>query len=218
MVSHDALLDAVQPQPLPALTVTFPVDAAAEAVADSGVIENVHPGDCVIVIRCPAMVTLPERAGPVVAATITFTVPSPLPDVLPCSVIQLSFDTAVHSHSGLAVTLNGTVPPEEPSWLFDGCTTYAHPCDCVTVNVSAATIAVPVRERPAFGATLIATDEVPRPDAGATVSQLTLVAAVQGHVGAVVIAIALLAPAAATDCDAGAIAYVHPSDWVTLNV
>ena len=48
MVSHDALLDAVQAQPLPALTVTFPVDAAEDAVADSGVIENAHPGDWVI--------------------------------------------------------------------------------------------------------------------------------------------------------------------------
>jgi hypothetical protein len=50
-VSHGAWLDAVQAQPAPALTVTFPVDAADGAFADSGVIENVHPGDCVMVTR-----------------------------------------------------------------------------------------------------------------------------------------------------------------------
>jgi hypothetical protein len=86
------------------------------------------------------------------------------------------------------------------------------------VNVSPATIAVPIRERPALGSTLNVTDVGPRPDAGVTVSQLTFVAAVHGQAGAVVIAIAPAAPAAPTDCEAGEIAKVHPSDCVTLNV
>jgi len=50
-VSHGALLDAVHAQPAPALTATFPVDAVDGAFADSGVIENAHPGDCVMVMR-----------------------------------------------------------------------------------------------------------------------------------------------------------------------
>ena len=45
IVNQDALLDAVQPQPAPALTVIFPVEADDGAVADSGLIENAHPGD-----------------------------------------------------------------------------------------------------------------------------------------------------------------------------
>jgi hypothetical protein len=60
------------------------------------------------------MVTLPERAGPVVAATLTATVPFPLPDDRPCTVIQLSFDTADQSHSLLEATVNDSVPPEDP--------------------------------------------------------------------------------------------------------
>src|SRR5688572_20318071 len=152
------------------------------------------------------MVAPPERAGPVVGATTRLSVPSPLPAVRPCRVIQLSFDVDVHSHSRLVLTLTVTVPPDEPTWPFDGCTTYAQPCDCVTVNVSAATMAVPVRERPALGATLNVTDDGPRPEAGVTVSQLTFVAAVHGQAGAVVIAIAPAAPAAPTDCEAGEIA------------
>ena len=123
IVSHAALLDAVQVQPPPALTVTFPVDPAEGAVADSGVIENAHPGDWVIAIRCPAIVALPERAGPVVAATIRLTVPSPLPDDLPCRVIQLSFEAADQSHSRFDVTLKVSVPPDEPTWPVAGWTT-----------------------------------------------------------------------------------------------
>ena len=86
------------------------------------------------------------------------------------------------------------------------------------MKVSPATMAVPLRERPDVAATLKVTGDGPRPAAGVTVNQLTFVAAVQGHAGDVVIAIAPPPPLAGTDCKAGAIAYVQPSDWVTLNV
>ena len=64
--------------------------------------------------------------------------------------------------------------------------------------------AVPVRERPAVAVAAKATDAEPLPDAGLTVSQATLLDAVQGHVGVVVIAIAPFPPAAAIDWAGGA--------------
>ena len=85
--------------------------AADGAVAVSGEIENAHPGDCVTATGWPAIVTVPERAGPVVEATTTLTVPFPLPDERPCSEIQPSFETADHSHSAFALTENRRVPP-----------------------------------------------------------------------------------------------------------
>jgi hypothetical protein len=212
IVSHGALLDAVQPQPFPALTVTLPLDPAEGGVADSGEIVNAHPGDCVMATRCPAMVTLPERAGPEVDVTPTVTVPSPVPDDRPCSVIQSSLAVDCHSHSRFAATLKESVPPEAPTCPEEGWTTYAHPCDCVTVKISPATMAVPTRDPPVVGATLNATEAVPRPEAGVTEIQVTFVAAVHGHAGDVVMAIAPLAPDGATDLDAGAIAKVQPSD------
>jgi hypothetical protein len=57
-----------------------------------------------------------------VAATASVTVPLPLPDVLPCSVIQSSFEVADQSHSGFVDTLTASVAPAEPIWPLEGCT------------------------------------------------------------------------------------------------
>jgi hypothetical protein len=113
-VSHDALLDAVQEQPVPAVTVTLPLDPADGAAADSGAIENVQPGDCVIVTRWPPIVAVPDLVGPEVDAIARVTFPSPLPDERPCTVIQLSFGVADHSHSRFALTAIASVPPDAP--------------------------------------------------------------------------------------------------------
>ena len=50
MVSHEALLDAVQLHPVPAETETLPVAAAAGTVALSGEMVNEQPGVWEIVI------------------------------------------------------------------------------------------------------------------------------------------------------------------------
>jgi len=125
---------AVHAHPVPEVTATLPVDAADGAVAVSGEIENAHPGDCVTATGWPAIVTVPERAGPVVDATTTLTVPFPLPDERPCSEIQPSFETADHSHSAFALTEIGSVPPAAPTCPLEGRTTYEHPCDWVTTK------------------------------------------------------------------------------------
>ena len=79
MVSHVALLDAVHPQPAPLVTATLPVAAADGTDTLSGEIANEHPGVWEMVIVWPATTALPERDGPVVAATANVTLPVPAP-------------------------------------------------------------------------------------------------------------------------------------------
>ena len=79
MVSHEALLDAVQLQPALVVTATLPVVAAAGTDAFSGEIANEHPGVWEMVIVWPATTALPDREGPVVAAAANVTVPLPVP-------------------------------------------------------------------------------------------------------------------------------------------
>jgi hypothetical protein len=73
-VIHAALLDEVQAHADPAVTATEPVPPAAGADALVGSIEYAHAGAgaipaCVTVNVCPAIVTVPVRAPPVLAAT-----------------------------------------------------------------------------------------------------------------------------------------------------
>jgi hypothetical protein len=68
-VIHAALLDAVQPQPLDAVTAKLagPPLAPAEAlVADR---TKLHAASWLTVHVCPATVNVPERAAPELAAT-----------------------------------------------------------------------------------------------------------------------------------------------------
>ena len=122
MVSQEALLDAVQLQPVAVDTVTLPVAADAGTEALSGEIVNEHPGVWEIVIVWPATTALPERDGPVVAAATNVTVPAPVPLDRPWMVIHESFDVALHSHSGFEAMLTVTVPPPAPTEELAGWT------------------------------------------------------------------------------------------------
>ena len=64
--------------------------------------------------------------------------------------------------------------------------------------------ALPVLDRPVVGVAAKATDAGPLPDAGLTVSQAALLAAVHGHVGVVPMAMTPFPPVAGTDCAGGA--------------
>ena len=57
------------------------------------------------------MVIVPIRSGPVLAATVNWTVPLPLPDEPPVTVIHDTLLTAVHAQPVLAVTLTLPVKP-----------------------------------------------------------------------------------------------------------
>jgi len=71
IVIHVALLVAVQLQPVPAVTVTVPVVATDDVRFDEvGAIVNVQGAPaCVTVNVCPPIVSVPVRAGPVLAVT-----------------------------------------------------------------------------------------------------------------------------------------------------
>ena len=67
---------------------------------------------------CPATVIVPERGAgvscgvaPVFAATLKLTVPLPVPDPPPVTVIQLAFDAALHAQFDPLVTLMLPLPP-----------------------------------------------------------------------------------------------------------
>ena len=69
IVIHAALLAAVQAQPAPAVTPTLPLPPEAETEVLAGDIEYVHPSAWFTVNVCPAIVAVPVRAAPVLAAT-----------------------------------------------------------------------------------------------------------------------------------------------------
>jgi hypothetical protein len=70
--------------------------------------------DCSTVTRWPATVTLPVRAGPVVASTVKLTVPVPVPDAPAVTAIHESFALAVHVQPAGAVTATEAGPPALP--------------------------------------------------------------------------------------------------------
>src|SRR4030095_13029941 len=77
---HGTLLDALQPQPPGAVTDTEPLPPAGATDCVSAESANEPPSPCVMVTVCPAIVSVPEREGPVVGATATDMLPLPLPD------------------------------------------------------------------------------------------------------------------------------------------
>src|SRR5262249_38119035 len=103
---------------------------------------------------CAATATAPRRSASVLAATTSSTVPLPdplAPDAIP---IQLALLDAFHEQPPGAVTPTGTLPPLLPMFWFAGEMSYVQPTSCVTVNVCPPTAMGPVRDAPAFGATL----------------------------------------------------------------
>lgn len=108
------MLAAVQPHPLPAVTVTLPLPPDGGTDCESGEMANVQPWPCVIVTICPATVTVPVRVGPLVGSTVMTTDPLPVP-LAAESVIQLALLLAVHGQPAAAVIGSVCVPPEAPT-------------------------------------------------------------------------------------------------------
>jgi len=104
IVIHGVLLAAVQPQPLPALTLTVRLAPAGSTVSARGDTSKLQPGDCVTVTICPAIVSVPVRVGPVVGAAVTPTLPLPVPPG-DASVSHSALLDAVHGQPAPVVTL-----------------------------------------------------------------------------------------------------------------
>ena len=62
-----------------------------------------------------AMVMVPVRDAPLLAATSNVMLPAPIRDPLPAILIHAFDDTAVHSHVGLVVT---AIVPDPPAALM----------------------------------------------------------------------------------------------------
>ena len=76
-----------------------------------GLSVKLHPSACVTVTVWPAIVSEPLRKGPVLAATVKFTEPLPVPLPGVTLVIQGAPLVAVQAHPGVAVTAMGVPGP-----------------------------------------------------------------------------------------------------------
>ncbi len=161
------------------------------------------------------MVSVPVRAGPVFAATLKPTAPSPLPLLPEVMLIHEALLVVVHAQPLVVDTAMG--PPVPAVAARDSLVrliAYSHgaaaAAACSTVNVSPAMVSVPVRAAPVFAATLNPTDALPVPVApDVIVIQGVVVCAVHEQVAPAETVMAPVPPAAAADCPRGAIAYVH---------
>jgi hypothetical protein len=224
MEIHDALLDALQPHPVAAVTVLVPVPATAVKDCVVGEIDGEQDAAaCVTLKVAPAIVKVPVRVETALfAATLKPTVPLPDPVAPPVTVIQAALLTAVHAQPAATLTLLLPVPADAvkncPLGEIDG---EHDAAACVTVKVAPAIVSVPVRlDATVFTAASKVTEPLPDPVAPlVTVIQGALLAAVQLQPAATVTLLLPLPPVAATDCVVGEIEGEHDAAaWVTVNV
>lgn len=170
------LLTAVQLQPAPPVFVTVKVIAAppAPTVVELGDTLNAHEpaaAACLTVRPWLAIPTPPSRATPVLAATLTVTVPLPVPDA-PLAIDRKPWKlTASHAQPEpcVLVTEKVTDPLPAPTSNESGVTLNAHgpPAGraCVTVRLSPAMVTSPVRVAPRLRPTATVTVPSPAPEA-----------------------------------------------------
>jgi hypothetical protein len=200
MLIQLTLATAVHEQALPpVVTAVEPDPPLAATVWVAGAIAKLHEVSCVIVNVCPAIVSVPLRAEPGLAATVMLTVPLPVPEPPDVTVIQLTFGTAVHAQPAPAVT---ALEPDQPLagtvWPV-GAIVKVHDVLCVTVNVCPAIVSVPVRAAPELAATVKLTVPLPVPEPpDVTVIQLTFATAVHAQPVPAVTALEPDPPLAAT--------------------
>lgn len=124
---HWSVVLADHAQPAPVTTLNVPVLLPTGAGRDAGFSASVHPCPCVTVNVRPAIVIVPDRDGPVVAATLNCTVPLPEP-LLPCvTVIHGTLLVAVHAQPPGAVTATEPVPPAGATVCASGAIVMVHP-------------------------------------------------------------------------------------------
>ena len=211
---------AFQVHPSDAVTATDPVPAAADTVWDPGDSENVQPPPWLMVTVRPAIVTVPDRAPPVFAATVSCTEASPLPLALEEGrVIHAAFDVAVHRQPPPVFTDTLTAPPPLATFCCVGVTADVHDSAWLMVNVCPATVSVPDRGAPVWAAAEKDTVPLPLPREPPVMEiQSALLAAVHAH------ALPAVTPTLPVPPSPGTLAlddereYEHPAAWVTVKV
>ena len=214
MVTQLALLAAVHPHPVDAVTATVPALAPDTTFVDAGEIVDTHgmPA-CVIVNVLPPTVSVPVRGVVAVfAATLYVTEPLPAPFAPAVTVIHASLLVAVHAHPVAAVTVMVPVSATEVGLADAGEIVGVQGAPaCVIVKVLPPIVSVAARDAVfVLAATLYVTEPLPEPVAPAVmVTQLALLAAVHAHpVAAVTVTVPV--PAAAVGlADAGEIVGTH---------
>jgi hypothetical protein len=135
IVSQAALLDADHPQPPAVRTSKAPAPPPAGLEAEAADSENVQPCPWLTVKVRPAIVSVPERDGPVVDATVKLTVPFPVPLAPDAIVIHASLLAADQAHPDPAVTPTEPAAPEAGTFCVSGAIANAQPCPWTTVTV-----------------------------------------------------------------------------------
>ena len=162
------------------------------------------------------MVSVPVRVAPeLLVAMMKLTVPFPLPGPALITAIHATLLAASHAHVEAAVT---TLLPNPPSDVYEPAlgeidVVQAPAPACVTVNVVAAIVTVPLRDAvPTFGATLKATLPEPDPPPLVTVIQDALLVAAHPQLGVVVTALAPVPPSRPNAWLVGETLYVQPAE------
>jgi hypothetical protein len=147
MPIHGTLLAAVHGHPAPLDTATLAEPPPGDRSWAFLSIAYVQPCDCVTLNRCPAIVSVPARGGPVVAATEIASGPLPLPVDDDVIWIHDESEVAVHEHRGLdACTSIRAVPPaDEKSADGDDRVMMHSPAACVICARELFTMIAPVR-------------------------------------------------------------------------
>ena len=161
---------------------------------------------------------MPVRAGPLFGAATNWTSPFPVPDAPAVTVIQSTSLVAVHVQAPVTITRMFPLPPSATEHVVAGTNTHSHGDPWFTVRTLEATVTVPVRGGPLFGATVNGTCAGPLPEVAPTVIQLALLDALQGQPEPVDIDAVPVPPAAATSCEGGVTAYVQPLACATVTV
>jgi hypothetical protein len=217
-LSHAALLIVLHAQVLGVVTVTATLSPAAGEVRLVGAIVNVHGAPAWVTLNvCPAIVTEPVRcAVPVLAATVTLTLPLPvLPDP---TLNQTALLVVLQAQVLGPVTATATLSPPAGEVRLAGAIEKVQGApSCVTLNVCPAIVTDPVRcAVPVLAATVTLTLPLPvLPDP--TLSHAALLVVLHAHVLPVVTATATLSPPAGEVRLVGAIVYAQDAPaWLTV--
>jgi hypothetical protein len=139
--------------------VPFPPPGGADPEEAESV--KVQPCPWLTVNVRPAIVSVPERPGPVVAAALNVSVPFPVALAADVIVSHAALLVAVQPQPAPAPTATEPVPPPAATFCESGVIVNVHPWPWAIVTVLPATVIVPDRDGPVVGAAV--KDMVPDP-------------------------------------------------------
>ena len=151
-------------------------------------------------------------------AATNWTSPLPAPDAPDVTVIQSLSLAAAHVQAPVTITRMFPLPPLALNAWSAGANTQSHEEPWLTVSTVDATVTVPVRGGPLFGATVNGTWAGPVLEAAPGVIQGALLEAFHGQPEPVDIDAVPVPPPGATVCESGVTLYVHPPACVMVTV